>query len=76
MDIWLWPTIAVILLIVAIGLASVRRMDRTVAQTENGEDMIRDEIRDHPYSLNPILIVIGVATVFITIVIFYYAFTY
>ncbi|MFC7363616.1 MULTISPECIES: hypothetical protein [Bhargavaea] len=76
MDVWLWPTIAVSLLIIAIGLASFRRMDRTVAQTENGEDQIADEVRDHPYALNPILIVIAVATIFIGAVIFYYAVTY
>ncbi|KZE38309.1 hypothetical protein AV656_05160 [Bhargavaea cecembensis] len=76
MDIWLWPTIAVSLLILAIGLASFRRMDRTVAETENGEDQIADEVRDHPYALNPILIVIAVSAVFIGFVIFYYAVTY
>ena len=76
MDIWLWPTIAVSLLIIAIGLASFRRMDRTVAETENGEDRIADEVRDHPYALNPILIVIAVAAFFIGAVIFYYAVTY
>lgn len=76
MDIWLWPTIAVSLLILAIGLASFRRLDRTVADTENGEDRISDEVRDHPFTLNPLLVVIAVATVFIGIVIFYYAVTY
>ena len=76
MDIWLWPTIAVSLLILAIGLASFRRMDRTVAETEDGEDMIADEVRDHPLTLNPILIVIAVATVFIGVVIVYYAVTF
>lgn len=76
MDIWLWPTIAVSLLILAIGLASFRRMDRTVAETENGEDRIADEVRDHPFTLNPLLIVIAVAAVFIGMVIIYYAVTY
>lgn len=76
MDIWLWPTIVVSLLIIAIGLASFRKMDRTVAETENGEDQISDEVRDHPFTLNPILIVIAVATVFIGFIIFYYAMGY
>ncbi|EMR05250.1 hypothetical protein C772_02827 [Bhargavaea cecembensis DSE10] len=76
MDIWLWPTIAVSLLILAIGLASFRRLDRTVAETENGEDRIAEEVMDHPFTLNPILIVIAVAAVFIGMVIAYYAVTY
>lgn len=76
MDIWLWPTIAVSLLILAIGLASFRKMDKAIAEPEDGKDRIIEEVRDHPFTLNPILIVIAVASVFVGVVIIYYAITY
>ncbi|MCW1926772.1 hypothetical protein [Bhargavaea beijingensis] len=76
MEMWLWPTILVSLLTIAIGLASIRKMDRTVAKAENGEDQISEEVGDHPFTLNPILIIIAVAMVFLGFVIFYYAVAY
>lgn len=73
MDIWTVPLIFVILLILLIGLLSIRKW-RNMDPVVHGKDSsIPDAIEEHPYTLNPIFWVILVATFFIGIVIFYYA---
>ena len=71
MKIWLWPLAGVILLIVAIGIGMSRKMDGMIP--EDGQDEIPAEVREHPFKFNPILLVIGIAALFMAIVIFYYA---
>lgn len=73
-DIWMVPIAIVIAIIILIGLLSVlkkpaynpegvlNRQDRSTAEP----------IEDHPFTLNPILWVILVSSLFVGIIIMYY----
>lgn len=67
--IWILPYLVVTAIILWITIASVRKaMMSTGERTE-----ISETIEDHPFTLNPIIWVILLATIFIGIVIVYYA---
>lgn len=73
MDIWTKPLIFVVIIICFIGFAGVRKMNKTSAALKGQKQSIPEAIEDHPFTLNPIVWVIFVASFFIGIVIFYYA---
>lgn len=72
MGIWTVPLIIVIVIICLISIVAVRKTPKE-NQVVEGRAETREVIEDHPFTLNPILWVILVATVFIGIVIVYYA---
>ncbi|MDW0115899.1 hypothetical protein QTL97_02945 [Sporosarcina thermotolerans] len=71
MVIWVIPLAIVFFIIGAIGWKAVRSWNTGVVLNENDHD-VSDAIEDHPMSLNPIIWVIAVATLFILFVIFFY----
>ncbi len=72
LDVWTVPLILVVLIICVIGITAVLKWNKAVIVI--GEDgPIPAEIEEHPFTLNPIIWVVLVATFFIGIVIFYYA---
>lgn len=77
MDIWTIPFAIVVIIICAIGIISARKSSRATAGFLNERDAeMPKAIENHPFTLNPILWIIMVATLFIGIIIFYYAFSY
>lgn len=72
MDVWAVPLIGVVVIICLISIVSVRKSNKASAMVK-GRTEINDAIEDHPFTLNPILWVILVATIFVGIVIVYYA---
>ncbi|MBE1553635.1 hypothetical protein [Sporosarcina limicola] len=73
MDIWTIPLIIVVIIICMIGFASVRKWNKVEHVVNGQDDAIPEAIEEHPFTLNPILWVILIATLFTGIVIFYYA---
>lgn len=73
MDIWTVPLIIVILIICLIGIKSVRKWNKADPVVDGKDSSIPEAIEDHPFTLNPIIWVILVASAFTFIVIFYYA---
>jgi hypothetical protein len=73
MDIWTVPLLIVVAIICAIGFASVRKWNKADRVVNGHDSSIPAAIEDHPFTLNPIIWVILVATLFTGIVIFYYA---
>lgn len=72
-DVWVWPLAVVTAIIVWISVKSVVRTRKSMQFELNEQDApIPDAIEDHPFTLNPILWVILIATIFSFIVIFYY----
>jgi len=72
--IWIWPLLSVILLIVIAAYYATRQ----VTLLENRRKQVNDTpipqaVKEHPYSLNPVVWVYVSALVFIAIVIAYYA---
>ena len=74
MGIWTGPLIIVAVTICLISIAAIRKSSKLASLVE-GKDEISEAIEDHPFTLNPIIWVIAVATIFMGIVIFYYATT-
>lgn len=72
MMIWFYPFLLVTAIIVAIAFVSVRKL-RLASIQLNEKDEISPKIASHPFTLNPIIWVILVATAFMFIVITYYA---
>lgn len=72
MDIWTIPVVIVILIIAIIGWKSVRNWNEPVVRLNNKDQRIPDVVEENPFTVNPIIWVIGVAWVFILFVIFYY----
>ncbi|MFC5602896.1 hypothetical protein [Sporosarcina koreensis] len=73
MAIWIIPTAIVFVICGLIGWKAVRKWDAIAASSFTEKDhRIPEAIEDHPFSLNPIIWVIGVTTLFILFVIFYY----
>lgn len=70
MSIWVIPFLIVAAIVGGITAVSVRKTSRSVVE---GRDEIPGTIAEHPFTLNPIIWVILVTTVFIFIVIAYYA---
>lgn len=73
MAIWFFPIAIVFVIIGIIGWKAVRKWDAIAATSFDKQDhRIPEAVEDHPFSLNPIIWVIGVAALFILCVIFYY----
>ncbi len=72
MDIWTGPLIGVILIVCLISYLAIRKTSK-MASLVGERNEVSDSVADHPFVLNPILWVILTVTVFIGIVIFYYA---
>lgn len=73
MDIWTVPLMFVILIILLIGLMSIRKWKNADAVIGEKDSPIPEAIEEHPFTLNPIIWIILVAAIFTGIVIFYYA---
>lgn len=69
-DIWVGPMAAVIILMLAICAAGIKRFKRSAQLHE--DDYIPEAAAEHPFALNPLLWIIAVASFFTFIVIFYY----
>lgn len=73
MGLWTWPLFGVIIFICAVGFYTTRRImvfERKREQTNDSP--IPVAIKDHPYTLNPIILVYIAALVFVTILIGYF----
>lgn len=70
--VWIIPFIFVIGIVSWITIASIQKSSKLTSIT-TGKDEIAQEIEEHPFTLNPIIWIILVATIFIGIVIVYYA---
>lgn len=70
--IWIMPFIIVSAIVVWITIASIRKSSK-LSSLSTGRDEIAPAIEEHPFTLNPIIWIILLATVFIFIVIVYYA---
>ncbi len=73
MEIWTIPFSIVVIIICMIGFLSVRKWNKADRVVHGQDSAIPEAIEDHPFTVNPILWVILVATLFTGIVIFYYA---
>lgn len=74
MAIWITPFVIVFILIIGITVYGIRKTSKANVLVD-GRDEISEVIEEHPFTLNPIIWVILVATVFIGFVIAYYAFS-
>ncbi len=74
MAIWITPFVIVFILIIGITVYGIRKTSKANVLVD-GRDEISEAIEEHPFTLNPIIWVILVATVFIGFVIAYYAFS-
>ncbi|MCG7342700.1 hypothetical protein MHZ92_01070 [Sporosarcina sp. ACRSL] len=73
MAIWIIPLLIVFAIIGFIAWKAVRKWDMVAATTFDEKDhAIPRAVEKHPFTLNPIIWVIGVASIFILFVIFYY----
>lgn len=72
MAIWIFPLVIVFVIIGLIGWKAIRNWSTVAAPSVNNREHIPEVIEDHPFSLNPIIWVIGVAALFILFVIFFY----
>ncbi|MCG3087421.1 hypothetical protein [Sporosarcina cyprini] len=71
-DVWVIPTMLVVGIIVWIGIKAVRKLNMPKVVLNERDRPIPDVVKDHPFTVNPILWVILVSSIFILIVIFYY----
>jgi formate hydrogenlyase subunit 3/multisubunit Na+/H+ antiporter MnhD subunit len=74
MGIWTWPLLGVILIISAIGFYSTL----SIMKFENRRKQVNDSpvsqaVKEHPYTMNPVVWVLVAALVFISVIIAYYA---
>ncbi|WP_153731956.1 hypothetical protein [Sporosarcina obsidiansis] len=69
-DIWVWPMVFATAIMLWICLAGLRKSRRSFQLNEH--DKIPETAAEHPFSMNPLLWIILVSTVFTFIVIFYY----
>ena len=76
MDIWTIPFIIVVIIISTISVLSVQKSNRAVGILNEKNAEMPKAIEDHPFTLNPIFWIILVATLFVGIIILYYAFAY
>lgn len=72
MDIWTIPVVIIIAIIAVISWKSVRNWNAPVVRLNEEDQRIPEAIEDHPFTVNPIIWVIGIAALFILSVIFYY----
>lgn len=70
---WLYPTIIVCIVIGLVGYWLTVRVGHDIEESGSERDhAIPEEINEHPFMLNPILIVYGIFFAFTGIIIFYY----
>ncbi|MEK4629725.1 MAG: short-chain dehydrogenase [Solibacillus sp.] len=70
---WLYPTIIVCIIICLMGYWLTVRVGHRIEDTGQERDSeIPEEINEHPFMLNPILLVYAVFLGFTGIIIFYY----
>ncbi len=72
MTVWFVPFIIVTIMLAWVTIASIRKTSKLNALT-SGRDEISETVEEHPFTLNPIVWIILIATVFMGIVIVYYA---
>jgi len=73
MDIWAWPLLGVVIIISAIGLYSTLSIMKFENRRLQANDSpVSQKVKQHPYTMNPIVWVLLAALVFIAIVIAYY----
>lgn len=75
MDMWAGPLSSVMVIICLISIFAVRKYSKESAKLKEraGTNQANEAIEDDPHTLNPMVWIILVATVFMGIVIFYYA---
>lgn len=74
MDFWTYPLLVVITIISAIGLYGTWSIMKFENRRQQATDSpVSHAVKEHPFSMNPIFWVFVAATVFISIVIAYYA---
>jgi len=74
MDIWTWPLLIVVTLISAIALYATWSIMKFEDRRQQVNDSpVSQAVKQHPYSMNPIVWVLMAALIFISIVIAYYA---
>ncbi len=74
MGIWTWPLLGVVLFISAIGLYSTWRvMTFERDRQEVNDSPIPQAVKNHPFSLNPILWSLIAALILMFVIIAYYA---
>lgn len=66
------PFLIVTILFGWITISSIRKSSKLASLTE-GRDEISETVREHPFTVNPIIWIILIATAFTGIVIVYYA---
>lgn len=72
MMVWLIPFIIVAASVGWITISSIRKSSKLASLT-TGRDDIANTVEEHPFTLNPIIWIILITTIFIGIVIVYYA---
>lgn len=72
MTVWITPLFIVTFLLVWITISSIRKTSKLMSLTK-GRDEISETVEEHPFTVNPIIWIILIATVFMGIVIAYYA---
>jgi hypothetical protein len=70
---WLYPTIIVCIIIVLVGYWLTVRVGHNIEDRGSERDPdVPELIEEHPFMLNPILLVYGIFFLFTGIMIFYY----
>jgi len=73
MGLWVWPLLGVILIICAIGYYATKRIMVFERRREQSNDSpIPVAIKEHPFTLNPIILVYIAALVFVIILVGYF----
>lgn len=72
LTVWVMPFLIVSFLLVWITVSSIRKTSKLASLTD-GRDEISENVEEHPFTLNPIIWIILIASIFMGIVIVYYA---
>lgn len=72
MDIWLIPVVIVIAISAFIAVKSVRNWNSPVVRLNEQDQRIPEAIEDHPFTVNPIIWIIAIVSLFVLFIIFYY----
>ncbi|PIC64373.1 hypothetical protein CSV79_07030 [Sporosarcina sp. P13] len=69
-DIWLWPMVITSGIMILVCIAGIRKSNQSMQLSETNR--IPETAAEHPFTMNPLLWIILIASFFIFIVIFYY----
>lgn len=70
---WLYPTIFVVIILCLIGYYLIVRVGHGIEQSGQERDSeVPEEIQEHPFLLNPIILSYVVFGIFTGMIIFYY----